>query len=336
MGNIHILRGMKRIPGGMMIIPLFLGCLVKTFFPGLLSIGGFTTGLLTGTITIVGMFLFCSGATIKINQAGIPLYKGIMLLTIKVSIGIGLGFTLNHFFGPAGVFGITPFAMIAAMTNKNGTLYATLAGEFGDSTDVGALALILLSDGPFFTLIAMGLSGMASIPLMAVVACFLPLIGGFILGTLDDDFGQMLSGGIPLLTPFAGFALGTGMSLFTVVQGGAQGIVLGLMTIILTGLGTYFIYSLINRVVLKKKRSPLGAAVGTVGGNAVATPAVLALADPSLAGIAPMVAAQISGAVIITAFLCPLLTTILVKRDRRLTLQEEKESSTELSVEEKS
>ena len=43
--QIPIKRTIDKIPGGMMVVPLFLGVLVNTFFPQVLKIGGFTTGL---------------------------------------------------------------------------------------------------------------------------------------------------------------------------------------------------------------------------------------------------------------------------------------------------
>ena len=178
----------------MMVIPLLVGCLVNTFIPQCLEIGGFTTALFKGgQATLVGLFIFCSGATINVKQVGQPLYKGAVLTILKLIIGVVIGFVLNKLFGPAGILGLTPFAVISAVTNSNGAIYTALAKEFGDETDVGAIAVLSLNDGPFLTMIALGTTGLASIPLLSIVAAIVPLIIGMILGNLDPDFRDLLS-----------------------------------------------------------------------------------------------------------------------------------------------
>ena len=96
---------------GVMVIPLLLGCLMNTFFPEALQIGGFTTGLFkNGVPTLIGLFLFCSGATIDVKMAGTTVWKGVVLTALKFFVGFGMGLLLNHFFGAAGILGLTPLA----------------------------------------------------------------------------------------------------------------------------------------------------------------------------------------------------------------------------------
>lgn len=304
-----ICAAMKRVPGGMMVIPLLAGCAVNTFFPEGLELGGFTTAVFKeGTSTLIGLFLVFSGATINFKEIGMPLVKGILLTSIKLAIGALIGYGLNFFFGAAGVFGITPLAVIAAATNSNGAVYTALAKEFGDAADIGAISVLSLNDGPFFTMIVLGAGGMASIPLQSLAAAVVPLFIGIILGNLDKDFRNMFFSGMDVLLPFTGFALGANMNYKTIFEAGIQGVILGLITVVMTGLGTYFIYSLIWR-----KHSPLGMAVGTTGGNAVATPAALELSDPGLSPYTASATAQVAASVVVTAILTPLITGILAK-----------------------
>lgn len=309
-----------------MVIPLIIGCLVNTFIPQCLEIGGFTTALFKGgQATLVGLFIFCSGATINVKQVGQPLYKGAVLTILKLIIGVVIGFVLNKAFGPAGILGLTPFAVISAVTNSNGAIYTALAKEFGDETDVGAIAVLSLNDGPFLTMIALGTTGLASIPVLSIVAAIIPLIIGMILGNLDPDFRDLLSKGLNMILPVNGFVFGANMSLITIIKAGVPGVLLGLITVLTTGVLTYYIYSAIRR-----KPDPMGMAIGTVGGNAVATPASVAMADPSLEPYAEAATAQTAAAVVITAILTPILTGWFSKRAaKKIAAKEQKEKNAE-------
>ncbi|MDR3258662.1 MAG: 2-keto-3-deoxygluconate permease [Fusobacteriaceae bacterium] len=304
---------MKKFPGGMMVIPLLLGCLVNTFIPSILGIGGFTTGLFkSGTATLVGLFILCSGASINFKQAGLPIYKGTVLTVLKYVIGVALGWGLNKIFGSYAILGLTPLAVITAVTNSNGAIYTALAKEFGDSTDVGAIAILSLNDGPFLTMIALGTTGLADIPLIALIAAIVPLIIGMLLGNLDEDFKKLLTDGLSMLLPFNGFVLGANMSLFTIFKAGVGGLVLGMLTVVFTGVFTYFLYSFI-----RKKPDPMGMAIGTTGGNAVAVPASVAMADPTLNPIVEVATAQVAASVVVSAILAPILTGYFYKKAQK-------------------
>lgn len=305
----RILATMKRFPAGVMVLPLLLGCLINTFFPEALLIGGFTTGLFkNGVPTLIGLFLFCSGATIDVKMAGTTIWKGVVLTAIKFGIGFGLGLLLNTLFGEAGFLGLVPLAVIGAVTNSNGVIYATLAEQYGDATDVGATSILALNDGPFFTMVALGAAGMGSFPITDMIACILPMVIGFIIGNLDHEWRKILASGMIILPPFNGFALGAGMNFKNILASGLPGILLGLITVISTGLVAFIIYSL-----LRGKADPMGGAIGTTAGVATTTPTAVAMADPSFESQVEVATAQTAAAVVITAVLCPLLVSWLAK-----------------------
>ncbi|MFR7444087.1 MAG: 2-keto-3-deoxygluconate permease [Sellimonas intestinalis] len=58
-----IMNFLRRVPAGMMVVPLFLGCLVNTFVPDALQIGGITTATFSsaGGNCALGILLFLYG-----------------------------------------------------------------------------------------------------------------------------------------------------------------------------------------------------------------------------------------------------------------------------------
>lgn len=307
-----ILKKVQKVPGGLMVIPLLMGAIINTFIPQALEIGGFTTALFKDSATaLIALFVLCNGAQINLKQAGKPLYKGASLTAVKFIIGATIGWLIGKTYGNAGILGLTPLALVGALTNSNGGLYAALAGQYGDSTDVGAISILSLNDGPFFTMLAFGITGLADIPFMAFIAVLIPIIIGFILGNLDEDLREFLAKGTVLLIPFFAFPLGAALDFRTIIQAGLPGLMLGVLVTLITGLGGYFSTGIFG------KRKAVGAAVGTTAGNAVGTPAVLALADPSLQQYVATSTAQIAAAVIVTAILCPLLVSYLNKFDEK-------------------
>ncbi|MCB7305551.1 2-keto-3-deoxygluconate permease [Bariatricus massiliensis] len=308
--DFDILNKMKNLPGGLVIIPLVIAVIIATFAPQAFQIGGYVTALFyEGNSCMMGFFLIVCGSMINIKQVGMPLYKGVVMTGSKFLLGVILGLLVGKICGPDGFLGITPFVMIAAITNSNGSLYISLSSQFGNATDTGAISILSLNDGPFFTLVALGATGLASIPFKSLIATIIPLLIGFIWGNLDKGFRDACKSAQPIVTFFMTISIGAKTDISTIVKAGASGIVLGLISAA-TAVIFFFI---INILLPKKERNAMGAAVGTTALNSAMTPAAVAEADPSMAQYTSMATAQCATASIITLFLCPFITAAFDK-----------------------
>ena len=334
-----IRKTIERIPGGMMVVPLLLGALINTIdqahLPAvgaamewlgvpptpaghyeMLQIGTFTTALFkTGALALIGLFLVCAGAQMDFRVGRRSLKKGLIITASKWLIAAGFGYALGAFTDPFnGFLGLSLVAIIGAMSNGNGGMYVALTGQYGSRSDVGAISVISLNDGPFLTLLALGMLG-EKFPLAAFLSVLLPMLIGFTLGQLDPDMRAFLAPGERLLIPFFAFALGTTMNLATFLSPDvlAGGIFLGAATVLLTGPLTALVLRLFG------ERSTIAAiAEASTAGNAIQTPQLVAAAAMAAGGtlgaeraadyarIVPIATGQISISTMVTALLCPM------------------------------
>ncbi|MGG6111278.1 2-keto-3-deoxygluconate permease [Pantoea allii] len=305
----------EKIPGGMMVVPLVLGAVVNTLAPEALQVGGVTSALFKdGAPALIGAFLFCMGAGISLNAAPKALLTGVGVTASKFLVAVAMGFAVDKCFGADGLWGLTSVAVIAAMSNSNGGLYAALAGEFGRDNEVGATPVIALNDGPILTMIALGAAGMANIPVMSVVVVIIPMLLGMLLGNLDPQMRDFLSKGGPLLIPFFAFALGASIDFAMLLKGGLAGILLGGLTTLVGGFFNIKIDRLLGGSGIA------GAAASSTAGNAVATPIAIAQADPALAHVVATATPLVATSVIVTAILTPMLTSWVAKGNQQRSL----------------
>ncbi|QIK69571.1 2-keto-3-deoxygluconate permease [Erysipelothrix sp. HDW6C] len=303
------MKTLKKIPGGCVIVPLILGMVLNTFFPQILNLGGPSTSLFkNGSAVLMGLFLIICGTQINIKQAGLPLYKGSILLILKLVLSGVVGWIAGRMFGPAGILGITPFALYCALPSNNSSLYAALCGEYGDGSDAGAVSVLSLKNGPFGTLIVMGLSGSAQIPFAEIISVLILIGIGVIWGNLDPEFKKLCKDSQDLIVMFMTFSVGATSNLSNLLVAGIPGILLGVISLLL-GFIIHYIYNL-----TLKKKTPLGIAMGTVAANSALTPALIAATDPSLQELVPVTAAMCATASIVTMIIVPFLVDFYAKQ----------------------
>lgn len=310
-----IKTGMEKIPGGLMIIPMFIAAFINTFAPDLLRIGNFTEALFVdGVLVLIALFLLCSGAQIDVKNAGSAVGKGFTLLIVKWIVGAVVGL-LAYILADNGNFilGLTPIAIVAAMTNSNGALYVAIAGEFGEKDDKAAYGILALNDGPFLTMIALSIFGAMGFiegffSIVDFIAVLVPIVVGVVLGNLDLEMRDFLTKGSDMLIPFMAFAVGMSIDFVDILQGGLAGIVLGLMTVFLTGTAGFLVFKMFGWNPI------IGLAEGSTAGNAVATPAAIAAASASFAGVVEIATAQVAASVVTTGILLPIYVSFMAKK----------------------
>ena len=304
---------LQKVPAGMMLIPLVLGVLMNTFAPEALKIGGFTTALFKeGALTLIAVLILATGAQITGSHSGkAAASTTTVVLVCKTLIPATIAVILGLMVGIDGIAGVSILAMLAIFGNSNGALWLAFAGQYGDERDEGAYVASAFDDGPFLALIFLGASGLGDIPVLAFAAALIPFIIGLIIGAVDREWTKALDHVPNIVIPFMSFAVGTGINLKTVLTGGTAGIFLGLIVVVFTGGLTYLGYRFILR---RGSKSGIGFAAGTTAGNAVAVPAVVAVADPRFEPFVASASAQAATAVLVTALLAPIVASWALKR----------------------
>ena len=310
MRSIPIKNFLDKVPGGIVIIPLLIGCCLNTFCPGALQIGSFTTGIAGGTAAYVGALFLCLGAQMDLKCAKQSAITGTTLVIVKYGVAVAIGLAVQHFMHNS-LLGLGCLAIIAGVSNSNGGMFATLTSQYGSESDRGAVAIICVNDGPFLTMIAMGAAGAASIPYMSIIASIVPLVIGCILGNLDPKMREMLHRGEEIIILLTAFAIGCTMNFGQVLQGGMSGVVLGLIALVIGG----FFCIIADR--LTGGTGIAGAAISSIAANAIATPAIMAAIDPALEATSGIATAQLASACLVTCILCPFLTAWVYKQNQK-------------------
>jgi 2-keto-3-deoxygluconate permease len=298
----------NRVPGGMMVVPLFVGMVLNTFFPDLLRIGGFTQALTgVGYPTVLGMYLFTVGTKMTVRAAPRMLLRGFGILTAKVGTATIFALAVARLFDGS-VIGLSTLAVMVAMSDTNGGMFLALTSVMGNKEDSGTYVVQSIETGPFLTMLIFVGTGLAVIPWLTMVSVIAPIVVGAVMGNLDEDIRKFFGTHEPIIIPFMAFTLGQTINLGSVLTAGLPGVVLGVTVLVVTGIVCITADRLLGGTGIA------GAAASSTAGNSAAVPQAVALADPSLAPVAEAATVQVAASVIVTAILTPLLTSWWYKR----------------------
>ena len=310
--GLPIKRGIEKIPGGMVIVPLSLGAVIATFAPGTANFfGSFTGALFTGALPILAVFYVCMGSTIPFETLPQVAGKGGVLLAAKVSLGILAALVVGHFLGTEPVktgllAGLSTLAVVAAINDTNGGLYMALMGRYGTPQEMGAYSVMSLESGPFITMMTLG--GIFAFPWQTLLGAILPLACGILLGNLDREMRDFLGKAAPALIPFFAFAIGAGLNLANVWRAGLLGLALGCVVLAISSIVMF------TADRISGGKGVAGLAAAATAGNAAAVPALVAAANPAYAAAAPAATILVAASVVVTMLTVPLITAWWAKK----------------------
>ncbi len=302
-----------------MLVPLILGAMVHTYFPGFADyFGSFTKGIMTGVVPILSVWFFCMGASITLKGTGTVFRKSGTLVVVKTLTAFVVAKIAMHVLPGAGITtgffaGISALTLVAAMDMTNGGLYAGIMQRYGTKEEAGAFVLMSIESGPLMTMIILGTAGIASFQPHIFVGAVLPFIIGYAVGNIDPEFRSLFSPMAKSLIPFFGFALGNTISLNVVAQTGLLGILMGIAVVIITGIPLM----LADRY-FGGGDGTAGLAASSSAGAAAATPMLIAQMSPGFMPIAAQATALVATSIIVTSVLTPLATAAWAKYKGRI------------------
>ena len=300
-----MLKFMRKIPGGMLLIPMLISALFATFLPDIFKIGGMTEAFFTtkGINYIVALVCFCSSAALDFEKIKKVLKKQGSILLVKIILCFAFSILFFRFFGMEGIWGISAIAFTTTICSLNPSLYLALVSDYGSESDEAAFGLTGLLCVPAFPILVYSVSKASSVDWMPVISVLIPILSGVIIGNLDKDLGKYFSAAVPILNPFMGWAFGAGINLISAFKAGFEGIIL---TVIFYVICFPLIWLFETRVLKEDGMTTFG--ITSIAGLSVSVPMIIAAADPSIAEIARLAVAQIAFGVVLTSIITPILT----------------------------
>lgn len=309
-----MLKFMKKIPGGLLLIPMLISALFYTFAPDLLDVGAVSGTFFTkkGINYIIGLICFLSATSLDLRNLKRILRKQGSIILLKFALSLVLGILFVRFFGLDGIFGISALAFITCISSLNPALHLAFAQDYGDEDDVAAFGLAEIFCMPAFPILIYSISKSSTIDWTPLISILLPLIFGLIIGNLDRQMAEFFYTAITILTPFMGWSFGAGINLINAFQASFQGIFISILFYILT-VPILFFY---ERKILKENgMTSLG--ISSIASLSISVPEILEASDQSISTISQTATSQLAMAVFLTSIITPIIVRKYMKKNQK-------------------
>lgn len=300
----------KKIPGGLLLLPMFVGAIINTFFPKILQIGAPTTSIFTsaGIMPITGIMLVFVGIQLDGKTLFAAMKRGGVLVIAKLLISIVFGILVLRFFGLKGFWGLSSLALVCCIASVNPGIYVALMNQFGDKLDLAIFALLNLIGQPMVSICILLYSSGQGIDYNSIIATCIPFAVGLALGALDPRLKAATKNGITIATPFLGLCLGNNINIIKAFSQFLPGILLFVLFQLISTAPLLFI----DRNILKQK-GHASTALSCVAGLAIAVPKMVAELNSSFAPYVETATSQLVMAVILCTITCPIIVKKLAE-----------------------
>lgn len=314
----NILGNVKKIPGGLMLIPMLITAIINTLAPEALKIGSATTALFSsaGTMTIIGIILFVAGTQLKLKALPQALARGGVFVLVRTILCVAACVIVKNVCGLDGFMGISLLAFVIVMSSCNPGVYAALMQQYGDGIDMAAMGIINIIAVPQYPLIILAIffsDGSAGVnPWKIALGTIIPFIIGLILANLDENIGKLFAPGTPIALVFLGCCFGSSLNLVTAVKSGIGGILLGVLFLVLS----MVILLPVDKFILRRP-GYAACAFASVGGVSIGAPKIIAGVLPQFEPYVEVASGQLAFAVIIAAIVTPILTKMIAEKAKK-------------------
>ncbi len=306
-----ILGKVNKVPGGIMIVPMFITAVLNTFVPGVLRIGGPTSGAFSGagTMAFIGALLFTAGSQGRYSDLRAICSRGGILVVVRLAVAFAGSWLTIKFFGLDGFCGASAMAVTVALSNPNPGVYAGLMQSYGDNVDKAAMGVINLIAVPATPLVILGIADGTGFDYMSAISTFIPFALGMILANADEKIRKMFSTATPIILIFVGACLGSSVNLKAILNVGLAEIVIIAILLFI------FLPTMVatDRFILRRPGYASVAAT-CLGGLSVVAPTVIGERLPQYQPYVESATAQLAVVLVFSLIVFPYITKWIVSK----------------------